>query len=417
MIFKRKKKKLENFNALGLINDIALPLTPFGEKITNSDVVLICIDRIASQCAKLKGRCIKRSEDGIITERNKNLSFLLKSKPNEYMTPYQFIYKVVSLLLLNDNAFVYPLYDKDTLELKALYPLNPIIVEPIVDKSETYYLKFYFESGESFILPKENVIHLRRFYTGNDIFGGSGSKSSHEALLKTLGINDALLQGVEKAVFSSFQIKGILKLNGLLKEEDRNKAVESFNRALEGSSKNKSSIVPMDLKSEYVPISLDPKLVDKDTLNFIQSKILDYFGVSLPVFSNSYNENEFNAFYETTIEPLAIQLSEAFSLGLLTDNELKNGTEIIFYSERLQYASWTTKVSAIEKLMSLGLMSINECRGLLGLEPIEGGNKRLQSLNFVDSDKANKYQIGEEEKEENLDDKGNKNSNFKPNKQ
>ena len=319
------------------------------------------------------------------------------------MTPYQFIYKVVSLLLINDNAFVYPLYDRETLVLKALYPLNPIIVEPIVDKSETYYLKFYFESGESFILPKENVIHLRRFYTSNDIFGGSGSKSSHEALLKTLGINDALLQGVEKAVFSSFQIKGILKLNGLLKEEDRNKAVESFNRALEGSSKN-------------VPISLDPKLVDKDTLNFIQSKILDYFGVSLPVFSNSYNENEFNAFYETTIEPLAIQLSEAFSLGLLTDNELKNGTEIIFYSERLQYASWTTKVSAIEKLMSLGLMSINECRGLLGLEPIEGGNKRLQSLNFVDSDKANKYQIGEEDKEENLDDKGNKNSDIKPNK-
>ena len=75
VIFKRKKKKLENFDAIGLINDIALPLTPFGGKITNSDVVLICIDRIACQCAKLKGRCIKRSEDGIITERNKSLFF------------------------------------------------------------------------------------------------------------------------------------------------------------------------------------------------------------------------------------------------------------------------------------------------------------------------------------------------------
>ena len=137
MNFKRKKKKLENFNALGLINDIALFLTPFGEKITNSDMVLICIDRIASQCAKLKGRCIKRSEDGIIAERNKSLSFLLKSKPNEYMKPYQFIYMVVSLLLLNDNVFVYPLYDKDTLELKALYSLNLIIVEPIVDRPKT----------------------------------------------------------------------------------------------------------------------------------------------------------------------------------------------------------------------------------------------------------------------------------------
>jgi len=43
VIFKRKKK-LENFLAIGLINDISLPLTPFGDRITNSDVVLICID-------------------------------------------------------------------------------------------------------------------------------------------------------------------------------------------------------------------------------------------------------------------------------------------------------------------------------------------------------------------------------------
>ena len=412
MIFKRKKKKLDNFNSIGLIKDITLPLVPFGDKITNSDVVLVCIDRIASQCAKLKARCIKKDEDGIATERKSNLSFLLKSKPNDFMTPYQFIYKIVSLLLLNDNAFVYPLYDKDTLDIKALYPLNPILVEPIVDESESYYLKFYFENGESYILPKENVIHLRRFYSSSDIFGGNGSSSTHEALLKTLGINDALLQGVEKAVFSSFQIKGILKLNGLLKEEDKNRAVEAFNRALEPSGENKSSIIPMDLKSEYTPISVDPKVVDQETLDFVQSKILDYFGVSKEVFANSYNEEQFNSFYEATIEPLAIQLSEAFSIGLLTDNELKNGNGIVFYSERLQYASWQTKVSAIEKLMGLGLMSINESRALLGLEPIEGGNKRLQSLNYVDSDKANKYQIGEEEKEEINDEsnQGNKTS-------
>lgn len=63
--------------------------------------------------------------------------------------------------------------------------------------------------------------------------------------------------------------------------------------------------------------------------------------------------------------------------------------------------------------MSLGLMSINESRALLGLEPIEGGNKRLQSLNLVDSDKANKYQVGEE-KEKN-DDKGNSNSDSQSN--
>ena len=42
-------------------------------------------------------------------------------------------------------------------------------------------------------------------------------------------------------------------------------------------------------------------------------------------------------------------------------------------------------------------MSLNESRALLGLEPIEGGDKRLQSLNYVDASKANVYQVGENE--------------------
>ena len=71
-----------------------------------------------------------------------------------------------------------------------------------------------------------------------------------------------------------------------------------------------------------------------ETLSFLQSKILDYFGVSKEIFSSNYSEDEFNSFYEQTIEPLAIQMSEAFSLGLLTDNEIMRGEEIIFYSER-----------------------------------------------------------------------------------
>ena len=41
-------------------------------------------------------------------------------------------------------------------------------------------------------------------------------------------------------------------------------------------------------------------------------------------------------------------------------------------------------------------MSLNESRALLGLEPVENGDKRLQSLNYVDATKANLYQVGDE---------------------
>ena len=405
-LFKRKKRTDETVTGFKLVHEIQTPLIPFGDNITKSDVVMICIDRVASQCAKLKGRYVKVDDKGVQTEKTGELSFILKRKPNEVMTPYQFLYKVISLLLLNNNSFVYPMYDKFTNKLKGLYPLNPITVQPIEYQDGSHTYEFYFSDGAKYEIPIENVIHLRRFYTNNSFFGGDNSTGEHDALLKTLNINDALLQGVEAGMKSSFKIKGLLKINGMLKETDRNKQLEEFNRAVELATRNDSAIIPMDAKAEYTPLSNDPKFVDEPTLKFVQSKILDYFGVSEAVFTNSYDENEFNAFYESTIEPLAIQLSEAFSLGLLTENQLGRGEEIIFFSERLQYASWNTKVGAIEKLMGLGIMSLNESRNLLGLEPIEGGDRRLQSLNYVDADQANKYQVGEEtqdKEEENND--------------
>ncbi len=400
-LFKRKKKVNEPVTAFKMVNSLLTPLVPFGDVITNSDVVKMCIDRVASHCAKLKMTYIKTNEKGEEIEKNGDISYALKFRPNEYMTPFQFLYKVVTLLLINDNAFIYPLYDKNEGTLKGIYPLRPQIVEPIMDSSNGLFLRFYFEDGSIYLLPYENVIHVKRFYGQNDIFGGSGSKGDHEALLKTLKINDALLQGVEGAVYSSFQIRGIVKINGILKEADKQKQIDEFNRAVKKSSSDGSAVIPIDSKSEYIPLNNDPKLVDSTTLDFIQSKILDYFGVSKPILDNNYNEDEFNAFYESTIEPIAIQISEAFSLGLLTDNQLTRGEKIILFSERLQYASWQTKVNAIEKLMGLGVMSLNESRALLGLEPIEGGDKRLQSLNYVDADKANQYQVGNNKEDNN----------------
>jgi len=399
-LFKRKNK-VGSIDALQIINNNNTFYTPFGTNISKSDVVKICIDRVASQCAKLKPRYIKIENDKTVSEKSGKLSFLLKHKPNEIMTPYDFIYKTVTLLMLNDNVFIYPKFDKSTGQLTGLYPLKPITVEMIVDLGDHYYIKFLFENGGSYILPYENIIHLRKHYGQNDIFGGSGSSGDHEAILKTISINESLLQGIDNAIKSSMQIKGIVKMNGMLSEVDKKKQRELFDTALSDSIHSKSSsIIPIDLKSEYIPLNVDPKLIDKDTLEFLQSKILDYFGVSVPIFKNKYTEDEYNSFYESTIEPLAIQLSEAFSIGLLTNNQLERGEEIVFFSERLQYASWNTKVTAIEKLMSLGIMSLNESRSLLGLEPIEGGNKRLQSLNFVDADKANLYQVGSKEEED-----------------
>ncbi len=394
-IFKRKKKVIAPLNYDTKLFKTTLNLfTDFGDNINASDVVKICIDRIATHAAKLKPRYVKTEEDKTVQEKKGNLSYLLKFQPNPLMTPYDFIYKVVTLLYLNNNAFIYPVYDQNTYDLVAIWPIKPNSVEMLKDESGETFLRFYFSNGKNYTLPYESIIHLRRFYGTNDLFGGSGAVSDHSALLKTIKINDSVLQGLDNAIKSSFQIKGLLKINGILNDKDKTAQKKEFDEALKESVETGgSAIVPVDLKSEYIPLATDPKLIDSTTLTFLQKKIISYFGVSDAIFDNKYNENEYNAFYESVIEGIAIALSESFSKALLTRGQLEKGEQIVFYSERLQYASWNTKVQAIEKLMGLGILSLNESRALLGFEPIEGGNKRLQSLNYVDADKANDYQL------------------------
>lgn len=394
-IFKRKKKVIAPLNYDTKLFKTTLNLfTDFGDNINASDVVKICIDRIATHAAKLKPRYVKTEEDKTVQEKKGNLSYLLKFQPNPLMTPYDFIYKVVTLLYLNNNAFIYPVYDQNTYDLIAIWPIKPNSVEMLKDESGETFLRFYFSNGKNYTLPYESIIHLRRFYGTNDLFGGSGAVSDHSALLKTIKINDSVLQGLDNAIKSSFQIKGLLKINGILNDKDKTAQKKEFDEALKESVETGgSAIVPVDLKSEYIPLATDPKLIDSTTLTFLQKKIISYFGVSDAIFDNKYNENEYNAFYESVIEGIAIALSESFSKALLTRGQLEKGEQIVFYSERLQYASWNTKVQAIEKLMGLGILSLNESRALLGFEPIEGGNKRLQSLNYVDADKANDYQL------------------------
>jgi HK97 family phage portal protein len=291
-------------------------------------------------------------------------------------------------------------YDKDG-KLTGLYPLNPTKVEIKQDLNESIFLEMEFGEGVSYTLPYETMIHLKRLYKKHELFGGDGAISNHRQLLKSINTNENLITGLENALQSSFQIRGLLKMNAMLSEKDKQKQKELFDEGLKSNSaKNGSSIIPIDLKSDYVPLSTDPKLVDMDTLNFVQSKILNYFGVSEAILNSEYDENEYNSFYENTLEPLTIFLSNAFTKALLNKKELLDGQQVMFYGERLNYASWTSKITAIEKLMGLGIFTINESRGVLGYPPIEDGNKRIQSLNFVNAKYADEYQIGKDEENE-----------------
>ena len=153
-----------------------------------------------------------------------------------------------------------------------------------------------------------------------------------------------------------------------------------------------NGILPVDLKNEFTPINIDPKLIDKDTMEFIDKRILAHFGVPLAIFTGDFTEEQYQAFYEKTLEPMIISLGRAF-YKLFTKRELEVGNEIIFYNQGLQFMNTANKIAAVDILSRIGTLTDNEILAVFGYPPFEGGNIRNKSLNYINREIADQYQL------------------------
>jgi len=358
----------------------------FGDNAYASDVVRGAVDAIARNGAKLNPKHIRKTGRDIIPQ-NSNIQYLLETRPNKYMDAYTFYYKVITELFMSNNSFVF--VDKDDAGNPiGLYPISSATLELLESKGEIY-TRFKFYGGEQLTIPYVSVVHLRRFFYGHDFYG-----ASNKPLIPTLDLINTTDQGIANAVKSSAYIRGILKFTqAMLKPEDIKRERDRFVSEYMNIDNN-GGIGAIDAKADFIQLNNKPQIVDRDTMAHIKQTVYNYFGVSEAIITSNYTEEEWNAFYESTLEPVALQMGLEFTAKLFTEREIGFGNKIIFESSRLQYASATTKSNLITNLMGLAVLSVNEAREILNLAPVEGGDVRYQSLNFVDATKAAEYQTG-----------------------
>lgn len=374
-----------------MLNDYMPTFTPFSGDMYDNDVVRTCIDAIARNGAKLKGRHIRRV-NGEISKAQSNIEWLLQVRPNQYMNSYDFLYKIISQLKSNNNAFVYKHTDRGT--ITGFYPLNFSQVECVEYMGEMY-VKFTFMNGFNMTVPYSDVIHLRSHFNRNDFWGESNAKP----LTPTLNLLTTINQGMTNAIKSSARLRGWLKFTSVLRPEDLKAQRDQFVTDYLSIS-NDGGIGALDAKAEFTPAEVKAQMADDKQMQIARDNAYRYFGVSEKIINNTYTEDEFNAFYSSVLEPIAIQLSLEFTEKCFTDREKGFGNEIAFSASRLTFANNQTKVNMAKELLPYGLFSINEMREIFELEPVDGGDKRLITLNVVDADKQNEYQVGEEGKED-----------------
>ena len=234
------------------------------------------------------------------------------------------------------------------------------------------------------------------FYNKNDIFG-----TGNRVLKTDLETAHTASEGMKNAIRTSNNLKGIIKYtNAMLKEKDIKESKEKFVQDFI-SLENESGIAALDAKAEFHEVNMKPITLDKDQLEQVNYNIFDYFGVSEKIIRNSYNSDEWNAFFEGVIEPRAIQMSDEFTTKIFSTKAIKDGHKIIFTTNRLQYASLDQKTKLLKIILPYGLLTKDTVLEVLDMPPIGGeeGKKILQSLNNIDSKIANNYQGGEEDGE------------------
>lgn len=338
--------------------------------------VRTCIDTIAKNFAKVemhhkRGTNIVKDSLEIILQR-----------PNELMSSYDFLYKIISNLYMNGNAFIY-IKTNNSGEIVGLYPLTALSYE-LREVKDELYVKFQFTDSTKTI-PYRNLIHLRKYFCNNDVLGDS----SDTTLYNELNILNSTEQALQNTVKNSSKIRGVITLNNVVRPDDRKRILEEFNeKFIQGD------IAILDQSANFTAINATENTVEYEKMRYMRNAIYSYFGLNEDIINSNFNSATWNAFYESVLEPLAVQFSAEFTDKIFTDNERKRGHKITITVNRLEYESFDSKINMAQQLLAAGVLTINEVRNVFGFESIPDGDERQISLNYVNSNDQTEYQLG-----------------------
>ena len=344
--------------------------TAFSGTAYSSAAFRSAVDAIARHAAKLQAH-----------SGNSGIESLLQTSPNPYMSGYDLLYKTATAYYTNNNAFI--LIERSGNQVTAFYPLTPASVEFAQAQGGMLYVKMIFSDGRQVYLLYADVLHLRRHFSTNELLGNDNAP-----LYPLLDTAHTLTEATGAAVKNATNLRGVLRFTSLVNPAQVKAEKEQFVRDYM-SLTNTGGIAATDQRFEFVPTNTNGYNVPTEQAAEINRQICAYLGISPKIVSGEYSEDDFAAFYESIIEPFALQLSLECSR--------KCGADVRFTAERLDFASARTRISLLRNMMPLGVLTVNEARRLLSLPDVPDGDKRLQSLNYVHSDKADQYQLAENE--------------------
>jgi len=372
-IFNRGPDVSSGYNKIELISDNGSGFYSWNGDLYSSDVIRSCIRPKAKAIGKLVAKHIRESADGLKINPEPYIRVLLE-EPNPFMTGQMMQEKLATQLALNNNAFALIYRDENGYPYQ-IYPIPANSVQAIIDKAGYLFLRFNLRTGKILTVPYTDIIHLRQDYNDNDVFGDAPS----EVLRSLMEIVTTADQSIVTAVKNSTIIKWILKFKSVLQPDDVDKQIKNFVKNYLSSTGEGAGAAASDPRYDLEQVKQESFVPQAEQMKGTIQRIYSFFNTNEKIVQSKYNENEWNSYYESEIEPVAMQLSGEFTRKLFTRKERGFGNRIGFEASNLQYASMSTKLNLLQ-MVDRGAMTPNEWRQVLNMGPLEGGDKPIRRL-------------------------------------
>lgn len=366
------RSKFNNkFEGVKLVEDRGNGFYCWNGVLYKSDTIRACIRPKVNSIKKLVPQHIRDDQvnGGLAINPEPYIKYLLMY-PNPYMKGSDLLEKLINQLSMNNNAFALVVRDEFNLP-SQIYPINAVGVEAVYNTLGDLFYKFTMENGKIMTFSINDVIHLRQDFDENDVFGTS-PRDSLKPLMEIVSTSD---QGIVNAIKNGAVIRWLLRFTGSLRPEDIEKNTNDFVNQFMNTS-NSMGAAGVDSKCDAQQIDPKDYVPNAAQTDRTITRIYNFFNTNEKIVQSKYNEDEWNAYYESQIEPLVIQLSEEFTRVLFNRKQIAFGNKIIFNANNLMYASMSTKLGLVQ-FIDRGIMTPNEVREILNMPHIDGGDNVL----------------------------------------
>ncbi|QBH98420.1 phage portal protein [Limnobaculum zhutongyuii] len=351
--------------------------------------VYACIYVLSSNVAQMPLHVMRKDGDRVNVARDHPVFYLIHDEPNMWQTSYKWRELKQRHILGWGNGYTKVVRSKrgEVTGLDACMPWETTLIKT----ANRYTYGVYNDEG-AFSIPVDDMIHIRAL--GNTQKMGLSPILQHA---ETIGMGMSGQKYTNTFFSGNARPAGIVSVKGEIKSdgwERLKKMWQKASLALRGEE-NKTLLLPAELDYKALTVSpVDAQLIDMLKLN--RSMIAGIFNVPAHMINDLEKATFSNIseqaiqFVRYTIMPWVANWEQELNRRLFTRAKLAAGYYVRFNLAGLLRGTPKERAEFYHYAVTDGWMSRNEVRAFEDMNPVEGLDKMLVSVNAATPIKGDK---------------------------